>query len=263
MYRFFAHLKNIKAILGFSLMLAVPVTSQAISCTPLLDNFFLRCTAGTCSGIFRARDVREDGACVRRTIVEPLQDAEVNFLAPLVANSAHDSKMTGFYHVMLRHEFYGHKPVTATELKDAMSQPVFPRTSVIKIEFIGNAIDVDALKQVWQKRQDEELWNYRIGRLLDYGSLVICLALLLFSVMKFRRCLIDGTPGKGRSLTIQGAIFALTLLTWNVIASWVLFVVLVPLVVCLIWCYELLYYLSNRLFAYKARKLHTGGAIEP
>lgn len=261
MYRYFAPLKNFKAILGLSLMLAVPVTCQAISCTPLLDNFFLRCTAGTCSGIFRARQIREDGACVRRTIVEPLQDAEVNFLAPMVANSAHDSKMTGFYHVLLRHEFYGHKPVTATELKSAMSQPVFPRTSVIKIEFIGNAIDIDALKQVWQKRQDEELWNYRIARLLDYGSLVICLALLLYSVIKFRRCLIDKTLGKSRlfqlaiPLTIQGVIFALTLLTWNVIVSWTLFVELVPLVVCVIWCYELLYYLSNSLFAYKARKL--------
>ena len=250
-------------------MLVLPATCQALSCYPLEDNFFLQCASGTCSGIFRARQIREDGACARRTIVEPLQDAEVNFLAPMVANSAHDNKMTEYYHVLLRHEFYGHKPVTATELKDAMSQPGFPRTRVIKIEFIGNAIDVDALKQVWLKRQDEELWNYRIGRLLDYGSLAICLALLLFSVMKFRRWLVNGIPRKDGlfqlaiPLAIQVVVFSLTLLPWIFFVGFDVFVSLVPLVVCVIWCYELLYYILNRLLAYKARKLHTGGAIEP
>jgi hypothetical protein len=152
----YSHFKNLIAILIFSAIVA-PTTCRALSCYPLKDNFFLQCTSGACKGIFRAREVRVPGKCTRRIVVEPLRGAEVIFLTPMVAESVRDRKPTGYFRVLLVHQFYGYVPVTATELRNAISQPVFPRTKLNKIEFIGNAIDVGALKQRWQSMQDEDL----------------------------------------------------------------------------------------------------------
>jgi len=250
----FSHIRNIKAILMFSLVFIVPTTCQALSCYPLQDNFFLQCTYGACSGVFRARQIGVTGACARRTIVEPIQDAEASLLSPMVASSVHDNKMTGYFHVLLIHQFYGHRPVTATELRDAMSQPGFPRTRLRKVEFIGNTVDVGALKQEWQNTQDNELRYYRMERLLDYISLSTCLAVLIFSIVKFRQWALNGIHGKSglfrlvTPLTLQAVIFVLTLLPSIYFVSWATHVGLVPLFVCIIWCYELAFYPLNRLF---------------
>lgn len=152
----YSHFKNLIATLIFSAFLA-PTTCHALSCYPLKDNFFLQCASGTCKGIFRAREFRVPGKCTRRIIVEPLQGAEAILLTAMVADSARNGKTTGYFRVVLVHQFYGHVPVTAAELRGAMSQPVFPRTKLNTIEFIGDSIDVGALKREWQNMQDQDL----------------------------------------------------------------------------------------------------------
>jgi|GEM_PF-2287193 len=156
--------------------------------------------------------------------------------------------MSGLFHVTISHQFYGHKPVTASELQAAINEPIFPPTKVVKVENIGSTVDAGALKQRWQKTEDEEFLHFQKMRQLGYGSLSLCFLLLFISTMKFRKWVIDGKLKNRRllqssiPLSLQALIFIVPFLFPMSQAEWSSYLYDVSPAVLVVWIYELVIY---------------------
>ena len=140
----------------------------ALSCPGVEDRFFARCSDGKCEIAFRARDIRALGACVRRTVVEPVAadiakvvlgacvrrtvvEPVAADIAKVVLDQFLAGALPGAYELTLVHRYYAEPPASASELQRAFAVEGQNAPRVI-VKPLPEGADLAALHSDWSRR---------------------------------------------------------------------------------------------------------------
>ncbi|MBI3100112.1 MAG: hypothetical protein HYY98_00930 [Burkholderiales bacterium] len=135
---------HISLALGFFTLSA---SAYALSCPGVEDRFFVRCSDGKCEIAFRARDIRAPGACVRRTVVEPVAADVVK----VVLDQCLAGALPGAYELTLVHRYYAEPPASASELQRAFAVEGQNAPKVM-VKPLSEGTDLAALHSEWSRR---------------------------------------------------------------------------------------------------------------
>lgn len=158
---------HISLALGF---FALSASAWALSCFGVEDRFFARCSDGKCEIAFRARDIRAPGACVRRTVVEPVA-ADV---AKVVLDQFLAGALPGAYELTLVHRYYAEPPASASELQRAFAVEGQNAPRVI-VKPLPEGADLAALHSDWSRRASNshlKLLAYWVVNLVLSGAVL-------------------------------------------------------------------------------------------
>lgn len=230
----------------YSLLLLASTPVSALSCYGLKDHIFLTCTAGTCKGEFRAKEIHSAGACGRRTVVEPVPDGLVQLVEAQLKPEMRAELKDGSVQVTLTHRFYGGLPSNVDELQQAFAEKEY-RAPRLEMQKLNAEVAVATLKTQWEEKANNERLKTILYRTIDWGVLLLALAWTFKTAINYRRSLIatmrcqQANYAVSKPLIVQAGLFLAAV--FLLFSMWDFpLVVLVAPVVFLVWIYEVSLY---------------------
>jgi len=249
--------KFIKIIVTISI-LTLSKDIFALSCAGFVEEYYFSCRDSQCNPEFQIGFKKAGDACSRRPIVLDINKKVGVYLKTEIEKSDMISE-NGIFKLLVYFEYWSYQPSTNVstlknvidnEYNDYLSQPKDHKISSdsIHTDLIlgaqGVAIEyVDVLesnkildiKQNKIREQYFEFSKYVMYIVIYWGSFLICLTLLVYSINRFYSCFNSGPSIDKRSLFIQLGVLiicisSLVTLSWNV---WI-GVLLLPVVVVLL-----------------------------
>jgi hypothetical protein len=223
-----------------SLLLSAEVFS--LSCSGVAEEFYFSCRDSVCTPEFQVSFKKTGGACARRPIVIDVSEGVGSYFSSSVTNIS--SPDDGIYKLVILFRYWRYKPSTEIErLKSTLSEEygyllLNPETgkkltvlniedllsksiSGVSFEFIASLENtmIQKIKKEKITEQYSGLAKYSIYILVYWGTFVLCLSALVYSVNRFYYGLNLSSKIDKRSFAIQFMVLILSSLSF-ILMSW-------------------------------------------
>lgn len=219
----------------------------ALSCGPKKDRIIASCHHGKCTNAFYVTEIIGYTSCGRLSILNPLPTWGIEALEHELSNESELSE-DGIYELVLSSRYWQDKveiPDFESYLRQKLNkgENYYIYRSLSRIE----DTDISQLKNQWASTEQFDYILNILWMLFDWGSSIAGSVLLIYSVKLFHNWLFRNARHNTliRFALLQTGVLLVSLIFF--IFPIVFFISLLPVLVILIWVYEITLFLAFKI----------------